>query len=76
MLDERWADKRDRDLFSDEQIRVFGDYLQQLALRDVECLAPAFRRQVEHRIDELERFIEPEVVAILRARGSDSKPSH
>ena len=76
LLDERWAAKRDRYLFSDDQIRTFGDYLQQLALGDADCLTPEFRRQVEHRIDELERLIEPDVVATLRARRTDSNPSH
>ncbi len=76
LLDERWANKRDRNLFTDEQIRAFGDYMQQLALRDVDCLALEFRRQVEQRIDELERSIEPDVVATLRARQTNANRSH
>ncbi len=72
LLHERWADKRDRGLFSAEQIRTLGEYLQQLAMSEVDSLAPEFRRQVEDRIDELERLIEPEVVAILREREAHS----
>ena len=66
LLHERWADKRDRALFSDEQIRTLGEYLQQLELADVECLSPEFRERVELRIGELERLIDPEVVSALR----------
>ena len=74
LLHERWADKRDRELFSKEQMWTLGDYQQQLAWSDVDCLAPEFRKQVEHRIDELESLIEPDVVATLRERQKHSNP--
>jgi hypothetical protein len=68
LLDERWADKRDRAMFSDEQIRTLGEYLDQLALAGVERLSSEFRMRVELRIEELERLMDPEVVAALRER--------
>lgn len=68
LLDERWADKRDRELFSNEQIRTLGEYLQQLELGDVECLSPEFRERVDLKIEELERLMDPEVVAAFRER--------
>ena len=68
LLDERWADKRDRERFSAEQMRTLGDYQQQLALIQVDCLAPELRRRVEDRMIELERLIDPDVVATLRER--------
>lgn len=74
LLDERWADKRDSELFSAEQMRTLGQYLQQLALSSVDCLAPEFRKEVERRIDELELLIDPEVVSTLRDREAHSKP--
>jgi hypothetical protein len=74
LLDERWADMRDRELFSAEQMRTLGDYLQQLALRGVDCLAPEFRKEVDRRIDELEQLIDPEVVSTLRSREAYSNP--
>ena len=74
LLDERWADKRDLELFSAEQMRTLGDYLQQLALRGADCLAPEFRKEVERRIDELEMLIDPDVVATLRNREAHSNP--
>ena len=68
LVDERWADKRDRELFSAEQMHALEEYLQQLALSKADCLAPEFRRRVQDRIDKLERLIEPDVVATLRER--------
>ena len=72
LLDERWADKRDRERFSAEQMRTLGDYQQQLALIQVDCLAPELRRRVEDRMIELERLIDPDVVATLREREAQS----
>lgn len=72
LLDERWADKRDRELFSSEQMRTLGEYLQQLALSGVDTLAPEFRRQVERRVDELEALIDPDVITALRDREAYS----
>ena len=74
LLDERWADKRERELFSAEQIRTLGGYLQQLALSGVDCLAPEFLKEVERRIDELELLIDPDVVSTLRDREAQSNP--
>jgi len=72
LLDERWADKRDRERFSAEQMRTLGDYQQQLDLIQVDCLAPELRRRVEDRMIELERLIDPDVVATLREREAQS----
>ena len=74
LLDECWADKRDRELFSAEQMRTLGVYLQQLALSGEDCLAPEFRKEVERRIDELELLVDPDVVSTLRDRKSHSNP--
>ena len=75
LLDERWADKREREWFSAEQMRTLGDYLQQLALHRLDCLAPQYRKEVERRLDDLERLIDPEVVSILREREANSNPN-
>lgn len=75
LLDERWADKRDRALFSNQHMQTLGEYLQQLALSGDGSLGLDFRRDVEHRIAELERLIEPDVVATLRERKAHSSPS-
>jgi len=72
LLDERWADKRDRERFSAQQMRTLGDYQQQLDLIQVDCLAPELRRRVEDRMIELERLIDPDVVATLREREAQS----
>ena len=72
LLHERWADKRDAERFSAEQMRTLGDYQQQLALIQVDCLAPEFRRRVEDRMIELERLIDPDVVVTLREREAPS----
>jgi hypothetical protein len=74
LLDERWADKRDRELFSAEQMRTLGEYLQQLALSGVDCLAPEFRKEVELKINELELLIDPDVVSTLRDREAHATP--
>ena len=67
-LEERWADKRDRELFSAKQMQTLGEFQELLALSQVNCLAPEFRSQVEQRIAELERLIDPDVIAKLRER--------
>lgn len=74
LLHERWADKRDLGLFSAHQMMTLGDYLQQLALSGVDCLAPEFRKEVERRINELELLIDPDVVSTLRDREARSNP--
>ena len=68
LLDERWAAKEDRALFSGEQIRALGEYLEQLRLRQSDILSSELRRKVEHRIGELEMLIAPDVVTTLHER--------
>lgn len=68
LLDERWAAKEDRALFSSEQIRTLSEYLDQLRLRESDILSPALRKNVEHRISELEKLIAPDVIATLQER--------
>ena len=69
LLDEPWAAKEDRQQFSPEQIGTLGEYLQQMGLRKVDRLSPELRLQVDRRIAELELLIEPEALALLRARN-------
>jgi hypothetical protein len=68
LLDERWAPKEDRELFSSEQIRTLGEYLEQMHLRESDILSPELRRKVEQRISELEELIAPDVITTLRER--------
>lgn len=68
LLDERWADKADRALFSSEQIRTLSEYLEQVRLRESPILSPELRSNIEQRINELEKLIAPDVIATLKER--------
>jgi hypothetical protein len=68
LLDERWAAKEDGELFSSEQIRTLGAYLEQVRLRQLDILSPELRRKVEQRIGELESLIAPDVITTLQER--------
>ncbi len=67
--DERYISKKDREAFSSEQIHTLYQYIDRLSFAKVDCLSPELRLQVENRIKELEQHIDPEVLAILRARN-------
>ena len=68
LLDEPWATKGDRDLFTEDQIRTLGEYLEKVRLRKLSTLSPDLRKKVEDRIGELETLIAPDVVSALRTR--------
>lgn len=77
LLDERWAPKADREAFSIEQTRTLGEYIDKLGYAKVDCLSQEFRMRIESRIKELEELIDPELIALLRARpilDNDSRP--
>jgi hypothetical protein len=40
LLDERWADKKDRELFTHEQMGTLGEYIHQVRFSQVEILSP------------------------------------
>jgi hypothetical protein len=68
LLDERWAAKEDQKLFSSEQIRVLGEYIEQIRLRQSDKLSPELRKKVEHKISELETLIAPDVITTFHER--------
>lgn len=75
LLYEPWASKADRETFSGEQIRTLAEYCDKLRFAKVDCLSQVLRTQVENRISELEKHIDPEVVAILRERNNSRRSS-
>lgn len=68
LLDERWASDRDRTAFSAGQIQTLGEYIDKLNLAYVEGLSEDLRARTTHRLQELEKQINPEVIQILRDR--------
>jgi hypothetical protein len=75
LLDEPWASKADRETFSGEQIRTLYEYIDKLRFAKVDCLSQELRTQVENKISELEKYIDPEVAAILRERNNSRRSS-
>ena len=75
LLDERWASADDRGRFSPEQMRTLGEYVDQTSMLESGHLSPDFRSRVESRVVDLESRIDPEVIAILGARRSESARS-
>jgi hypothetical protein len=68
LLDERWASERDRTAFSAGQIQTLGEYIDKLNLAYVEGLSEDLRARTTHRLQELEKQINPEVIRIIRDR--------
>lgn len=69
LLGERWADQADQDKFTGE-CSLLSEYVDQLEFSNLDpslyCLE--MRESARLRITELEKLIDPEVVAILKRR--------
>jgi len=70
LLDERWADKRDREKVTSEQCFILGQYVDKLEFTRLEpgLYSVQMREAAAKRIGELEELIDYEVVEILRQR--------
>lgn len=66
LLDERWASKKDRDSVSEEEAKVLGQYIDHLHYLKGENLSKDIRQRFMDTIDDLESYIEDEVVKKLR----------
>lgn len=73
LMDERWANPKDLQKASDEQMMLLSEYVDKLHFSKLDptlyCLE--MRERARERIAELEKVIDVEVVAILRKRGSE-----
>ena len=68
LLYEPWASKKDRKKVSGEQASLLDEYVDNLYFVKVENLSDALKNQTIKRIEELEKFIDNEVVNILKER--------
>jgi hypothetical protein len=70
LLDERWADKRDREKVTREQCLVLGQYVDKLMFSQLEpgLYSVQMTEAAVKRIAELEELIDDEVIEILRKR--------
>ena len=66
LLHERWANKKDRDLVSNEQANILGKYIDKLEFLDVKALDKKLREETENEVKELEKYIEQSVIETLR----------
>lgn len=68
LLYERWADENDREKLTDEQMFIFGQFINSLGWLKVENISKELRISFEARIKELEKLINPEVAQIVKER--------
>ena len=66
MLDEPWASKKDRELFDEYRPNILEEYIDKLHFVKVENLPASLRSKTNNEIKELEKFIDSEVIDILK----------
>jgi len=74
LLDERWANPKDREAFSSEQFYTLGQYVDQVSLAKTRVLSPEYRLRIENSIKDLEKQIAPEAITFLQKWAESSKP--
>jgi predicted alpha/beta hydrolase family esterase len=68
LLDERWADARDRHKVTAEQCPLLAEYVDKLHLIKLTTYSSEFTETALKRIAELEKMIDSEVIEILKRR--------
>ena len=68
LLDEPWADKKDRDIISDEQFKIFGDYLEAIQMIEINNLSQELKKKALLKIHKLEKHIDVDVIKFLKDR--------
>lgn len=74
LLDERWANPKDREAFSSEQFHTLGQYVDQVGFAKSEAFSPEYRLLAKNRIKDLEKQIAPEAIALLQKWMEKSNP--
>lgn len=74
LLDEHWADPKDREPFSSEQFHTLGQYIDQVGFADSKAYSPEYRLAAENRIKDLRMQISPEAIALLQKWMENSNP--
>ena len=68
LLDEPWASKKDREIVSSFQSQLLSEYIEQLHFVKIENISNKMRTQTLERIRELEKYIDKDVIKILKSR--------
>ena len=68
LLDERWASVKDRKAVTNEQCRLFSEYIERLGMVQNSAYSPEMRKEAQMRIAEIERFMDREVAETLKKR--------
>ncbi len=68
LLHEPWAKKKDRESVSSEQANVLGKYIDKLEFLKVKNIAQELRNKTIDEIQELEQYIEQDVIDILKEK--------
>ena len=68
LLDEPWASKKDGDMVSSEQAMLLSEYSDTLNFLKVDGVSEKMRLKALEKITELERFIDNEVIDVLKKR--------
>lgn len=71
LLDEPWASKKDIQEVNLKQSQILSDYIDQLNFLNVKNISEELKNQTYRRIRELEEYIDPEVIIILKERMGD-----
>jgi hypothetical protein len=74
LLNERWADPKDRDKVTAGQMQILGEYVDKLHLLKLDTYSSQYMESAKERIVELEELIDCEVIAILKKRIGSANP--
>ncbi|MCX6836619.1 MAG: hypothetical protein NTX35_02255 [Verrucomicrobia bacterium] len=74
LMDERWANPKDREAFGSEQLYTLGQSIDQVSLAKSPALSSEYRLQIENRIKDLQKQIEPEAIMLLQNWAGESLP--
>ena len=68
LMYEHWGDKNDLKQISPEESGIIGEYVDQLHFVKGKYLSKELKQKTLDRIAELEEFVEPEVIKILKEK--------
>ena len=73
LIDERWADEDDQNKITLEQTELLAEYLEKLNLLTIRAYSEKMKIEARERALELEKFIDCDVVTILKKRVQEGE---
>ena len=73
LIEERWADKEDNNKISPIQMEILSDYIVKLKLEHNVNYSDDLINQFRSKINEYEKYIDPEVITLIKMRIKNNK---